>query len=72
MAKGSGNGRSKLTEDDVQSIRFYLFTGLKGQSELAKEYGVTRWVIRDVFQRKTWKHVETFNLDTVFVDRDKK
>jgi len=68
QAKGSSNGRSKLNEEQVRSIRVHCMFDLTRPSELGKKYGVTRWVIRDIQNRKTWKHVDMFDFDTLFVD----
>jgi hypothetical protein len=54
---GSGNGRAKLTDDDVIAIR-RAFTGRYGQqSELAREYGVTSAQVSKVVKRQTWTHL---------------
>lgn len=46
---------SKLTEDDVREI---LLNGkYTTYQEIANEYGVTKATIRDVLERKTWKHI---------------
>ncbi len=54
---GTNNGKAKLTEEDVKSIRFYfqykIFTAL----ELAKMCNVAEQTIRAVIDRKSWSHV---------------
>lgn len=50
---GSGNGRSKLIEEDVRKIRGSDETGV----EMAKRYGVSTTVIGFVRRRKSWKHI---------------
>lgn len=54
---GKNNGKSKLTEGDVKSIRLYfqhkIFTAL----ELSLMCNVTEQTIRAVIDRRTWKHV---------------
>lgn len=53
--KGVGNGRAKLTEDDVRAI-----WARKGEipGRVAKEYGVTRATIRFIWLRLTWQHLD--------------
>ncbi len=55
IQKGIGNGRSKLTEEQVLEIR------LIGKSifatVLAKKYNVSNVVIGNVIKRKSWKHI---------------
>ncbi|MFQ3543637.1 HNH endonuclease signature motif containing protein [Halobacillus rhizosphaerae] len=53
-AKGSKNGRSKLTEDNVKYIKSNL--ELKN-SHLAKLFNVDRKVIYDIRNGNTWKHI---------------
>ena len=53
-AVGERNGRSKLTESDVMSIR--KNTTIPNMT-LAKLYGVDSKVIRNIKCGKTWKHV---------------
>jgi hypothetical protein len=54
--RGSLNGLAKLTEDDVRTIRATPIThGV--QMALARRYGVSHSVIRNVLSRKTWRHV---------------
>lgn len=55
--KGSDQGSSKLTEDDVISIRNLYKTGLYTQAEIGKEYGVVHTVISRIVNRKIWKHI---------------
>jgi hypothetical protein len=53
-AIGTSNGRAKLDEEKVKEIRNNNDNTIAG---LARQYGVDRRVIRDIKQRKTWKHV---------------
>ena len=53
-AIGSNNGRSKLKELDVLEI---LANSTTPKMHLAKKYNVDPKVIRDIKQRKTWKHI---------------
>ena len=50
---GTNNGKSKLKESDVINIR----SSDKINSQLAKEYGVTRETIRAICKRIIWKHI---------------
>jgi hypothetical protein len=52
-AFGAGNGRTKLNEDIVREIRI----SLDGPRPLARRYGVDPAVIRNIRNRKIWKHV---------------
>ncbi len=45
--------QSKLTPEKVRAIR----ASSDSQNILAREYGVSQAVIRDVKAGKTWKHV---------------
>lgn len=53
--KGEKHGRSKLKKSDVLFIRanYKDFT----QTELAKQFNVSQFVIYQVINRKSWKHV---------------
>ncbi|WP_170292781.1 HNH endonuclease [Metabacillus idriensis] len=52
-AKGSKNGRAKLTEDQVREIR-KDFRTLK---DIAKDYGVSNAMIGEIKNLKNWKHI---------------
>lgn len=58
-AKGERNSGAKLTEMDVVRIRNYHNAGLSIR-ELANRYSVTDISIRNIINRKTWKHVESY------------
>lgn len=47
---------AKLTETKVREIRAQI--GKVGVRELGRRYGVDQRVIRDIRDRKTWKHVK--------------
>mgnify|MGYP000265356619 CR=1 FL=1 len=57
IKKGSLNGFSKLTEKDVIEIRQKYTPTVYTRGMLAKEYGVKVATIKDVVNRKSWKHV---------------
>lgn len=63
-AKGTKNGRSKLTEEEVRWIRSYgdnrrnWHDGkLQGSTAVALRFGVDAKVIRDIVKRRTWKNI---------------
>jgi hypothetical protein len=56
QAKGSSNGYSKLTEQQVLKIRAKLAMGIT-QMVLAKEFNVSQNAISTIKLRKTWKHL---------------
>jgi hypothetical protein len=54
-AKGENQGASKLTQDQVETIRqSHPFVTAK---QLAIKYGVTRTAIYLILKRKNWKHI---------------
>jgi hypothetical protein len=55
LTKGTGNGRHKLTEDQVQEIRKLWPTHTK--SSIGRKYGVSQTVISHTISRKLWAHV---------------
>jgi hypothetical protein len=56
MCKGTTHGKSKLTEDDVRSIRAKYAAGAT-QCELANEYKLVPSNISHIVNFITWKHV---------------
>jgi len=54
--KGANNPNSKLTEDDVRTIRQKKAEGVT-HNVLAEEYGVTKTTISQIYNRKLWAHV---------------
>lgn len=55
-AKGSKNGGSKLTEDDIPEIRLLLEEGLT-YSNIGEIYNVKKETIRAVYSGANWRHV---------------
>jgi NUMOD4 motif/Helix-turn-helix len=53
--RGEGNGRARLTDEQVISIRN---ESNKSQRVLAMKYGVSRSTISRVIRGEIWKHVE--------------
>ena len=68
QAKGSWNGRSKLDEKQVRTIKQTLLFDYCSKAALARQFNVSASVIRDIFNRKTWRHVDTFDFDDLFSD----
>jgi hypothetical protein len=57
-ARGSHNGRAKLTEAQAQEIREILAVGKMNFSQIARKYGVDRRVIYQIRKGLNWKHVQ--------------
>lgn len=55
-ARGSQNGRAKLTEDDVREVRRLRAEGWSGPA-LARKFSVTRNAIYRALAGDTWNHV---------------
>ncbi|MCZ6868105.1 MAG: HNH endonuclease [Gammaproteobacteria bacterium] len=55
--RGETNGRSKLTEADVNTIRTRYASGGISQRKLAKDFGVSQALISVIVNRKNWAHV---------------
>lgn len=55
--KGELNGCHKLTEKDVIKIRMEYQPRKVGRRDLANRYGVTESCIKDVVERRSWKHI---------------
>lgn len=59
-AKGSVNGRAKLTEGDIPEIR-RLFAGPTRTKQIAEMYGVDPKLIRKIGNLEIWRHVPIDN-----------
>jgi len=56
--RGSINGNSKLTKDQVLCIRNeYVPRKNGGLAYFAKKYGISTTQVHDIIQNKTWKHI---------------
>jgi hypothetical protein len=55
MAKGEGNAGSKITEKEARLIK----ADTRRIKEIAKEYNLTRQMIRLIKIGKSWKHLDT-------------
>lgn len=58
QAKGSGNGRSKLSESDIPTIRMLSAERGLSNREISDRYGIDPAAIRSIVIGKTWAHVE--------------
>ncbi|MEN6302222.1 MAG: HNH endonuclease [Armatimonadia bacterium] len=56
IAKGEASGVSKLTEDQVRDI-LSRPRGRGMAGKIAAEYGVSREQVRDIINRKYWRHI---------------
>lgn len=56
VARGSRQGHSKLTEDQVVAIRYLLEHGVK-QWVIAEEFGITQSNVSYI-KNHTWRHVD--------------
>jgi hypothetical protein len=58
QAKGSRNGRARLSAEDVRAIRRrYRKEESASYASLADEYDVGRTTVRDIIKRETWSHI---------------
>ncbi len=55
--RGTGNGRSKLTDEQVREIRSRYQRGVTRQVDLAAEYGVDQGTISRVVRGAGWTHL---------------
>lgn len=58
QAKGSRNGRSKLTERQVAAAKRLLLDGVSPRARLARLLGVDPTTLRDVERGRIWGHVD--------------
>lgn len=54
---GSTNPTSKLTEEDVKTIRWMHENGTLSNQAIADHFGVTGALIGMIVKRKIWKHI---------------
>lgn len=57
-ARGSGNGNSKLNDDEVREIRKIYSSGEKNQYQIAEMFSVQQPTIGAIVNLKTWRHVK--------------
>lgn len=53
-AKGRDHYAAKLNEELVRRIR----ASGGSRAKIAREMGISEWVVRDVRSRRTWKHIQ--------------
>lgn len=56
IARGSTNGASVLTEDDVSRLRDLAAAGVL-QKQIASEFGIAVGTVSRIINRKLWSHV---------------
>lgn len=56
-SRGEKNGRAKLTEQEVISIKKRMSAGVQAK-ELAKRYGVLPAQIYKIYNNQAWKHIK--------------
>jgi len=57
LRRGEGNGRAKLTSEQVLHIRDRYAVGGVSMGKMAGEFGVSKALISDILRRKTWVHL---------------
>ena len=55
--RGEGNGRAKLTAEQVLEIRRKYCPGIVSLPSLAREYGIDTGVVFRIIKRQSWKHL---------------
>ena len=58
QAKGSRNGRAKLTEEQVAAAKRVLTDGSLTQARLARLLGIHPTTVRDIERGRIWSHVD--------------
>jgi hypothetical protein len=53
--RGTDRGQAKLNDDAIRQIR--RLAPLRSQRDLAREFGVSRALIRHVIERRLWRHI---------------
>lgn len=56
-SRGERHGKAILTEKQVHEIRARCTGRLGEKTEIAREYGVNRHAISDIYHRKKWRHI---------------
>lgn len=56
--RGSKNINAKLTEDAVRQIRHLVVAARKDKRDVAEQFGISVWTLKDIVRRRTWRHVE--------------
>ncbi len=58
VPRGEASGNTRLSNDDVRSIRAAYDAGGIWQKDLAKQYGCSQQTIQRIVRRKSWKHID--------------
>jgi len=56
ISSGENHCRSKLTEQDIRTIRYRREQGTSG-ADLAREYNIKPSTVCDIVKRRCWKHI---------------
>jgi hypothetical protein len=56
-ARGTKNGRAKLTEETVLAIRAAYIPNKITAPMLARQFGINFYVVQDIIRKRTWKHI---------------
>lgn len=56
-AKGEANAKSKLTAEQVTTIRQLYAAGGRSQQSIADEYGITQNMVSKIVLRQFWNHL---------------
>lgn len=56
QARGEKNGRSKLSTEDVRTIRQLCFDGAR-QYDVSQQFGIDQSMVSLIAQRRKWAHV---------------
>jgi hypothetical protein len=56
-AYGQANGRAKLNEQDVKTIRWMHESGTLTKEQIAKHFNVSGVLVGLIVRRKIWKHI---------------
>lgn len=55
--RGERQGNSKLTEEQVRSIRKEYIPGVTLQADIAKKYNIRYQTVDGICKRKSWRHI---------------
>lgn len=58
VVRGMDNGKSKLKDKDIISIRKSYIPYKYSSFRLAREFGVSQFTIMCIIHNKTWKHIK--------------
>lgn len=55
---GENNGNSKLTKEEVASIRYLYATGHHSQRWIARKFGVSQWTVKQIVKGRIWRRID--------------